>query len=306
MVAALSIACGGNNAEKKSDDAKSTETEVNNSESKSKKKKSKKEKTVEDIASEAFEECLEAIYDGDIELVTEIREEFTEWYKGLSRKEQKKIDKILAEYEEDFEEAEANSIPLIADNYIRKVIDALEYGDMDYADEISAEMNEWYESLSKKEQRMADKVIEDYADELVEAAVAAADDCDDEWTDAATGATETPAKLKLTVEQQAKDYLKQMEELTKQYEAALEADDEKKLMELEKKAVKLEKEMVEWYESLSEEDQMIADKVVASYEEKMAEAEKAYDEACAEFEEACADACAEACAEFEEACAECL
>ena len=39
MGAALSIACGGNNAEKKSDDAKSTETEVNNSESKSKKKK---------------------------------------------------------------------------------------------------------------------------------------------------------------------------------------------------------------------------------------------------------------------------
>ena len=170
MVAALSIACGGNNAEKKSDDAKSNETEVNKSESK--KKKSKKDKTVEDIAREASEEYIEAVYDGDIELATEIKEEFNEWYEGLSRKEQKKVDKILAEYEEDFEEAEANSIPLIAYNYIMECIAAFEYGDMDYAIEMDAEFNEWYESLSRKEQRMADKVIEEFADELAEAAEA--------------------------------------------------------------------------------------------------------------------------------------
>ena len=190
MVAALSIACGGNNAEKKSDDAKSNETEVNNSESKSQKKKSKKDKTIEDIAREAIEEYIEAVYDGDIELATEIKEEFNEWYEGLSRKEQKKVDKIIAEYEEDFEEAEANSIPLIAYNYIMECIAAFEYGDMDYADEISAEMGEWYESLSKKEQRMADEVAEEFADELAEAvaeavAEAAADDYDDEWYDEA-------------------------------------------------------------------------------------------------------------------------
>ena len=266
MVAALSIACGGNNAEKKSDDAKSTETEVNNSESKSKKKKSKKDKTVEDIAREASEEYIEAVDNGDIELVTEIREEFTEWYKGLSRKEQKKVDKILAEYEEDFEEAEANSIPLIAYNYIMEYIAALEYGDWDYVNKITAEMEEWYESLSKKEQRMADKVIEDYADEIAEAvaeavsvAVAAADDCDDEWTDAATGATETTAKLKLTVEQQAKDYKKQFDDLVAEYEKAAEAGDAKKMAEIDKKADELAKEQAEWFAGLSKEDKKMVE-----------------------------------------------
>ena len=61
-------------------------------------------------------------------------------------------------------------------------------------------------------------------------------------------------EVKLTVEQQAKDYLKQMEDLEKQAMKAFEAGDEKKFEELAKKAEKLEKEMEEWFESLSEED----------------------------------------------------
>ena len=70
-------------------------------------------------------------------------------------------------------------------------------------------------------------------------------------------------EVKLTVEQQVKDYLKQQEALAKQAEKAWEADDEKKLMELEKKADKLMDEMEEWYESLSEEDKVKAEKAMA-------------------------------------------
>ena len=62
-------------------------------------------------------------------------------------------------------------------------------------------------------------------------------------------------EVKLTVEQQAKDYEKQMEDLEKQAMKAIEAGDEKKFEELEKKAEKLMNEMEKWYESLSEEDQ---------------------------------------------------
>ena len=47
-------------------------------------------------------------------------------------------------------------------------------------------------------------------------------------------------EVKLTVEQQAKDYLKQMEDLEKQAMKAFEAGDEKKFEELAKKAEKLE------------------------------------------------------------------
>ena len=62
-------------------------------------------------------------------------------------------------------------------------------------------------------------------------------------------------EVKLTVEQQAKDYEKQMEDLEKQAMKAMEAGDEKKFEELAKKAEKLENEMEKWFESLSEEDQ---------------------------------------------------
>ena len=57
-----------------------------------------------------------------------------------------------------------------------------------------------------------------------------------------------------SVVDKAKDYDKQIEELTKQYEAALEANDEKKADEIEKELEKLEKEMEEWMNSLSEEE----------------------------------------------------
>ena len=67
-------------------------------------------------------------------------------------------------------------------------------------------------------------------------------------------------EVKLTVEQQAKDYLKQAEDLAPEMIKAVEAGDEKKLMELEKKAEALEKEMKEWYDGLSEEDKAKAEK----------------------------------------------
>ena len=69
-------------------------------------------------------------------------------------------------------------------------------------------------------------------------------------------------EVKLTVEQQAKDYLKQAEDLQKQLEKAWEADDEKKLMELEKKAEKLAEEQADWFYGLSKEDQAKALKAI--------------------------------------------
>ena len=66
-------------------------------------------------------------------------------------------------------------------------------------------------------------------------------------------------EVKLTVEQQAKDYEKQLKKLTTEMVEAMMAGDEKKAEKLHKKAVKLEKEMVDWYDSLSEEDKAKVD-----------------------------------------------
>ena len=66
-------------------------------------------------------------------------------------------------------------------------------------------------------------------------------------------------EVKLTVEQQAKDYEKQLKKLTTEMVEAMMAGDEKKAEKLQKKAVKLEKEMVDWYDSLSEEDKAKVD-----------------------------------------------
>ena len=69
-------------------------------------------------------------------------------------------------------------------------------------------------------------------------------------------------EVKLTVEQQVKDYEKQIEELTKQYEAAVEAGDFEKIEKLEKKVAELAEEADKWYEGLSKEDKAKADEAM--------------------------------------------
>ena len=69
-------------------------------------------------------------------------------------------------------------------------------------------------------------------------------------------------EVKLTVEQQAKDYQKQTEDLLKQTMKAIEAGDEKKVDKLMFEGEKLTKEYEEWYKGLSEEDKAKADEAM--------------------------------------------
>ena len=65
-----------------------------------------------------------------------------------------------------------------------------------------------------------------------------------------------------SVEDKAKDYAKQSEELAKEIEAAVKDGDEKKIAELEKKAEDLAKEQADWFNGLSKEDQAKALKAI--------------------------------------------
>ena len=52
---------------------------------------------------------------------------------------------------------------------IEAVIVALEAGDMEKAEQLVEVCDEWYETLSEADQNMADKVMEQYEDRLIEA-----------------------------------------------------------------------------------------------------------------------------------------
>ena len=65
-----------------------------------------------------------------------------------------------------------------------------------------------------------------------------------------------------SVEDKAKDYAKQSEELGKELAAAMEANDQKKVDEINKKIEELTKEQAEWFAGLSEEDKAKALKAI--------------------------------------------
>ena len=84
MVAAMSIACGGNNAEKKEGEVKLT---------------------VEQQAKAYCDDMIKAIKADDEKKGMKIMEESDKWYQSLSEEDQMIADKVMASYQEKMAEA---------------------------------------------------------------------------------------------------------------------------------------------------------------------------------------------------------
>ena len=204
--------------------------------------------SIEDKTRDNCDAIIAALNDRNWDKADDLIDEFFDWYDDLSLEDQDTVEQIVRSYDNykllatlgfTSVEDKAKNYAERAEKLEKELDKAYAFGDIDKAEklekkamELEKEYDEWFKGLSEEDKKA-----------VMKAAV----------------------KVKLTVEQQTKDYLKQMKDLEKQAEKAWEADDEKKLMELEKKAEKLMNEMEEWYESLSEEDKAKAEKAAMGF-----------------------------------------
>ena len=116
------------------------------------------------------------------------------------------------------------------------IIAALNNRNWDKADDLIDEFLDWYDDLSLEDQYTVEQIVRSYDNFKLRATLGFA-----------------------SVEDQAKDYQKQAEDLDVEFTKAFEAGDGKKIDELEKKADKFFEEIEKWYNSLSEEDKKKVD-----------------------------------------------
>ena len=192
--------------------------------------------SIEDKTRDNCDAIIAALNDRNWDKADDLIDEFFDWYDDLSLEDQDTVEQIVRSYDNykllatlgfTSVEDKANKYAERAEMLEKELDKAYAFGDIDKAEELekkAAELEkeyyEWFKGLSEEDKRAVMKA----------------------------------AKVKRTVEQQAKRYEMQMEELQKQAEKAWEADDEKMLDKLMKEAEKLVNEWEKWFESLSGED----------------------------------------------------
>ena len=208
--------------------------------------------SIEDKTRDNCDAIIAALNDRNWDKADDLIDEFFDWYDDLSLEDQDTVEQIVRSYDNykllatlGFASVEdkANKYAERAEKLKKQIFAAYEAEDDKKAEELenefeklTKEYEEWYKSLPEWDKKAVMKVA---------------------------------VKVKLTVEQQAKDYFKQSADLMKQVEKAYEAGDEKKTAELEKKTIKLVKEYDEWYRDLSEKDKVKAEKAMAEAAEAM-------------------------------------
>lgn len=147
----------------------------------------KKELTVEEQVK-AYYEQMEKVSEGDdAEAALKLLTEIETWYNGLSEEDKAKADAAIEEYEAqlagEFEEEYEDDLGCgglttgeIADNYAMQMLEALDNGDAEAFAATFEECNSWYDALDECDQQIADNVVAEYEQEMMEAMMKVADD----------------------------------------------------------------------------------------------------------------------------------
>lgn len=121
----------------------------------------KKVPTVKDKAIQLMEKMVTTMEEGKLNQLSDIEEEMEDWYESLSEEEQEKVMEATAAWEEKnerrIEKAYDKLIEVKVNELSEELLTAMEKGDWDAIENIEAEMEDWYESLSEEEQ---EKVME--------------------------------------------------------------------------------------------------------------------------------------------------
>lgn len=149
----------------------------------------KKELTVEEQVK-AYYEQMEKVSEGDdAEAALKLLTEIETWYNGLSEEDKAKADAAIEEYEaqlagefeEEYEDdlgCEGITVGEMADYYATQMLEALNNADSGAFAAVMEESDAWYEALDECDQQVADNVVAEYEQEMMEAMMKVADDPD--------------------------------------------------------------------------------------------------------------------------------
>ena len=145
-------------------------------------------KSIEEIAREKLDNVVTAIANGETSKALKLSEDFEEWCNSLNSEDQKKVAIIALEYSEaitkasfdnldvnyNYEDVKHNdnyknqAIEKKATEYCEKILKAIKEGNLDKADNIEDQMDDWMDTLNDDDYDIADDVWDKYEDKIYE------------------------------------------------------------------------------------------------------------------------------------------
>ena len=148
-------------------------------------------KTVEEQAEAKLEQIVKTFEEGDAVKAGELLQDFATWGDGLSEEDQQKVAEVGERYalqitlamagmnnlEEDWsggydenEESEQSSeeVTAKAQEYCDKIVKALKKGDLDKAEDLMDDMDDWQDSLNDEEWDKVEDIWVSYEEQIDE------------------------------------------------------------------------------------------------------------------------------------------